>query len=162
MKPTDLNIDNYINLVREFHSETDRAAAVIAGSFIENFLAKYLLSHMTKEKDCSELFSGFGPFSTYAQRVETAFAFQLIPMVMYSDLKKIGSIRNLFAHSPIETSFSTDEICSWCSQLSTKHFYPVAGSEKNKNMDNRNRYLLAISTVIGKMHNKMLEENKNT
>ena len=38
MKPTEVDISDYNKVVGMFHEETDRAAAVLAGSFLESQL----------------------------------------------------------------------------------------------------------------------------
>ena len=68
MKPNDLNIIDYQNVVKAFHDETDRAAAVLAGSFMESYLAKYLRSYMVDDPKVDQLFDGFGPFADFKKR----------------------------------------------------------------------------------------------
>lgn len=157
MKPVDLDIDDYHESVKAFHSETDRAAAVLAGSFIESFLAKYLRSFMVNDDEVKNLFDGFGPFSDFNQRRETAYAFGFIDGQQRNDLKYIGKVRNHFAHHPLDAGFDKQPVSDWCAQLSTKNLYPLSGQEPNANQDNRNRYLVAISICVGGWHNTMLK-----
>ena len=85
MKPLDLNDEDFKKTINAFHSESDRAAAVLAGGFIESFLAKFLLSFMVADETVKDLFDGFGPFADYNQRYETAYAFGLIDSAQRRD-----------------------------------------------------------------------------
>jgi hypothetical protein len=87
MRPTDINIGDCHKPVEAFHSETDRAAAVHAGSFIESYLAKYLRSFMIEDEKVGELFDGLAPFSDFKKRFEAAYAFGFIGEQQRNDLK---------------------------------------------------------------------------
>ena len=89
-----VGIDRYRDLVKEYHNESDRAAAIIAGSYAEHFIGKYLRTYMAEDIDEENLFGGFGPFATFAQRIETAYAFGLIDKNIRNDLRYIKKIRN--------------------------------------------------------------------
>ena len=52
MKPYNVDMNDYHNIVKEFHQETDRAAAVLAGSYIENYLAKFIKNYIVNMR-CS-------------------------------------------------------------------------------------------------------------
>ncbi|MBN3002551.1 hypothetical protein JW897_02250 [Chromobacterium alkanivorans] len=123
MKSLNLDIDDYHKAVEAFHSETDRGAAVLAGSFVESYLARYLRSFMIAGKDIENLFDGFGPFSTYSQRIESAYAFSLITQQQRTDLQTIGKVRNHLAHHPLEASFDKPPVIDWCHNLSTHSIF---------------------------------------
>lgn len=152
MKPIDLNIDDYQKAVEAFHGETDRAAAVLAGGFIESYLAKYLRSFMVADVPETDLFENFGPFATLNQRYETAYAFGWLSNAQRNDLKFVAKIRNHFAHHPVHTSFNEGPVSDWCRQLSS------VGSQAQLGITHTNRdvYLLSISMCVGVMHNSML------
>ena len=116
MKPTDLDIDDYHASLQSFHAESDRAAAVLAGSFIENYLAKYLKIFMV-EDGSTKLFDADGPLATFNQRIRIAYAFKLISKVTRDDLFLIAKIRNHFAHHPLNTSFDTAPVSDHCRNL---------------------------------------------
>ena len=156
MKPTDLSIDDYYNAVKIFHDESDRAAAVLAGSLIENYLAKYLISFMIDDKKVLDLFDGFGPFASYSQRVSTAYAFGYITKEQKNDLDYIGKIRNHFAHHPHEATFDREPVCSFCQILSANTLFPLPGQQSNPISENRYRYLFAINKLIFEWDKAML------
>ena len=156
MRPVDLDIDNYHETIETFHNESDRAAAVLAGSFIESYLAKFMKSAMVADvKD--ELFDNNGPFSTYSQRVQASHAFGLIPTGAKRDLELIGKIRNRFAHHPMRSTFDTAPIADWCRELSTAPHIPVPGTEQDLRSDNRNRFITAIALLVANWHNAILK-----
>jgi len=160
MKPIDLDIGDYHKVIEAFHGETDRASAVLAGSFIENFLAKYLRSFMTDDPEIEDLFDGFGPFADFNKRIECAYAFGLIQKHHRSDLNFIKKIRNYFAHHPLEAGFDKSPVNEWCMNLTTKDLYPLEGVEPNLKEDNRSRYIIAIGLCIGTWYNDILKRKK--
>lgn len=137
MKPEDLNISNYQDLVKDFHDESDRGAAVLAGAFIESYLANYIKSHLVEDAPIKTLFEGFGPMATYSQRREIAYSFGLISTHQYEDLKYIGKIRNRFAHHPLQATFEEDRVASWCRELSL--FKVVGEVHKDSDDSTKNR-----------------------
>lgn len=152
MKPVDLDIDDYQEVLKEFHNESDRAAAVLGVSFVECYLAKFMKSAMVADvKD--EVFDSNGPFSTYSQRVQGAHAFGLISGTMKRDLELIGKIRNRFAHHPMRSTFDTAPITDWCNSLSTAEMIPMPDTSQGTRQDNRNRFVVAIGMVVADWHN---------
>lgn len=118
-KPHDLNLEDWNTMVPSFHGESDRGAAVLAGGFVDNYLAGYLRSKVVDQKVAEDLFQSFGPLSTFSQRIAIARAFGFISEVEYDNLTLIRKIRNLFAHHPFDTSFGTQAIASFAGNLST-------------------------------------------
>ena len=56
MKPINVDITDYTQMVEMFHSETDRGAAVLAGSYIENYLGIFLKTKMTDDTLADNIF----------------------------------------------------------------------------------------------------------
>lgn len=156
MKPLDLDIDDYHAVLQEFHNESDRAAAVLGGSFVESYLAKYMRSAMVEDvKD--DVFDNNGPFSTYSQRIQGAHAFGMISATTKRDLELIGKIRNRFAHHPLRSTFDTAPVTDWCNNLSTAEYMPGSGASQGTGQDNRNRFVVAIGTVVAVWNNALLK-----
>jgi len=78
-KIVELDFPDYHAVVESYHSESDRAAAVLAGSYLENQLGLFLKSVTVEDKKKNEWFSANGPFATFDQRITAAYAFKLIP-----------------------------------------------------------------------------------
>lgn len=117
--PTKLSIEKWNEAAHAFHNESDRGAALLAGSFVEHSLGTYLRSKMVNPEKANELFDGAGPLATFSQRIAIGYAFGFLPEEQKIDLELIRRIRNHFAHHPMETSFQTSEIQQRASQLST-------------------------------------------
>jgi hypothetical protein len=154
MKPVEVGLMDYRFVVEKFLNESDRAAAVLAGSFIECWLAQYLMEFMIDDSSVDDLFHGFGPFANYNQRVESLYAFGYIDKTIKDDLKTIGKIRNHFAHHPFDTTFDSEPVASHCLRLST-FGQPI--DTPNKREMNRGSYLMAISSCIVYCHNELVK-----
>jgi hypothetical protein len=141
-----LTILDYQDMVKAYHNESDRAAAVLAGSFAEHFLGMYLRSFMREDIDQDAMFS-HGPLATFASRVKLAYAFGLINQQIRDDLNTVKDIRNYFAHTPAHTTFQNKEATNLCTRLSTRDLNPKP----------RSQFLFAVGLAIGQLHNTMVE-----
>lgn len=117
MKRHHLNINDYQAFVHEYHDENDRAAIVMAGSFVENYLATYIRHFMIADTEVERLFAA-GPLSSFDARINVAYAFSLIPKEQRDDLRIIKSVRNHFAHAPRAVSFQNEAIRAEIQKLS--------------------------------------------
>ncbi len=89
--------------------ESDRGAAIVAGSYLEHALLAYIRFSVADRLDVlDELFRPMGPLSSFASMVSVAYAFGLIDRTTYIDLDAVRKIRNHFAHEPYDTSFDDD------------------------------------------------------
>ncbi|GJM76498.1 hypothetical protein HMSSN036_87140 [Paenibacillus macerans] len=103
-------IIQYNSVVEIFYKETDRAAAILAASFLDNLLEEYLRKHMIVDKVIDNLFNGQGAFATFSSRISVCYAFKFIPSKVYRDLDLIRRIRNYFAHNMNDASFDDEEV----------------------------------------------------
>ena len=76
--PENLDIDHLNEMVPAFNSESDRGAAILAGSFLEHYLGLFLRSRSVDEAVAEKLFGSMGPLSTFSQRIAVAYAFGFI------------------------------------------------------------------------------------
>ena len=146
--PKKLDLDDWNKIVEPYHSESDRGAAILAGSFAEHALGQYLNSRIRDKKIAELLFTPLGPLSSFSQRITIAYAFDLISEGQYNDFDLIRRIRNHFAHYPLDTTFSTNEIQQLACKLSgfnmiTDEEYPKAGAR------HRIGYLLTCGILSG-------------
>lgn len=155
MKPDPVDLDDYQDLVVKYHNESDRSAAVLAGSFLEHFLASILKHVLRKEPEVDELFHGFGPFSSFSQRISVAYAFGLIEKKTQDNLKAIKDIRNYFAHTPRDVSFDDKALDKLFDRLSISKS-PAYNPEGNgPPKDRRLIYLFTIGMFTMQAHNWM-------
>ncbi len=117
-KPKELSLGEWNQMVGTFHEESDRGAAIIAGSFAEHALGQYLKFRIRDKKVADALFAAMGPLSNFSQRIAIAYAFDLISSVQHKDFETIRKVRNHFAHHPLETTFNTNDVKQLCAELS--------------------------------------------
>lgn len=117
MKPHPLEISKYNSMLEQFRSESDRGAAVLAGSWVENIIGIYLEHKMVDQSASHELFSSNGPLATFSQRISIGSAFGLISKNTADTLNYIRKIRNHFAHYPLEASFDERPVSEWAQHL---------------------------------------------
>ena len=154
-----LNAGKYNEIVKSFHEETDRAAGILAGAFVEHYLKDFLRTFLKKDTVVDELFDApFAPLSTFAARAKLAYAMNLISNDSLKDLDIIRAIRNHFAHHPVDTSFKNAEVAGLCAELSTAKSQDAAGLKRSS----RESYLFAVGMAVGRMHNAKLKyEQRN-
>jgi hypothetical protein len=144
--PEDLDLIKWNEMVGAFHSESDRGAAILAGSFVENYLGLFLRHKAHDERVADQLFGAMGPLATFSQRIAVAYAFGLVKQAEYSDLELIRKIRNYFAHHPLHGTFDASEVKNRASHLST---FQDEGRE-NDPKRNRHAYLIACGGLCAK------------
>ncbi len=118
-KPRQLDLVKWNELVGVYHGESDRGAAILAGSFVEHALGLFLRSKTRDPKLADELFGALGPLSSFSQRTAIAYAFRFISKRRYRDLELIRRVRNHFAHHPLDATFAASEVGQLTAQLST-------------------------------------------
>jgi Mannitol repressor len=149
-KPKELSLGEWNEMTSAFHEESDRGAAILAGSFVEHALGQYIKFRIRDKKVADTLFDAMGPLSSFSQRIAIAYAFDLISQVQYKDFETIRKIRNHFAHHPLDTTFNTNDIKQLCAALSmfkeTSHEnHPVPGER------HRIAYLLSCGISCGRL-----------
>jgi hypothetical protein len=95
--------------------ESDRGAVLISSCFLDGQLESLHKTYIqakigTSAKLASALFSYPHPLSTFAARIQLAYAYGLIGSEIYNELEKIRRIRNDCAHSFRDFSFSDASI----------------------------------------------------
>lgn len=159
MKLENVILEDHNNIVKAFENESDRGAAVLAGSLIEHYLGIFLKSKMVDDQDIDELFDNDGPFSTFYQRRESAYAFGFISNEQRKILRFIQKIRNHFAHNPHIASFDKPPVSDWCQHISIKDLLPDKGKLNNKpDWNNRTNYMIAISLLVADWEIQMTDK----
>jgi hypothetical protein len=102
---------------REIDRETDRHAAILAGSLIEDALTQAIEGCFVPLSNTKRvgLFEGFGPLATFAAKIEIGHALGLFGNETRLDLHRIKSIRNKFAHVLTPLTFASPEVAKNCS-----------------------------------------------
>ncbi len=103
-------------------SQSDRAAAIIVGCMVEEWIARLILAglNVDKEEKSDILFDyGSGLLKSYNPKIEMALALGLIGRKMSGQLRIIGRIRNEFAHTLELIMFDTNIIQKHLQKLDT-------------------------------------------
>lgn len=99
----------------------DRAIAMIAGAFLEEWLKCAMLIRFrrtpTQEEDNLVFRSNGGALSTFANRINICALMGLLTKADRHDLAIIKGIRNDFAHSFVHRSFDDADIAAKCAKL---------------------------------------------
>jgi DNA-binding MltR family transcriptional regulator len=133
-----------------FQEESDRGAAVLAGSYAENVLGLYLQTFMVDRsaKLVDRMFGSNGSLSTFSQRIDFAQAFGHLTAEDCADLHLVRKIRNHFAHHPKEASFSKAPVKDMCALLGTAKRLNLVDAAIVKMAIERLPYLLTITKLI--------------
>lgn len=150
MKPEVLTVDDYQDMVRMFHDESDRGAAVLAGSYVENYLGTFLESKMVvkNKKLKDKIFGSNGALSTFSQRIDFARAFGILNSHACDHLDCVRDIRNHFAHHPKEASFSKSPVKDWVRRLAEALPPGPDGKPLFTEKDGRTVYLLVTGLLF--------------
>lgn len=148
MKPTSLTLSDYQDMVIMFHEESERGAAVLAGSYLESFLGNYLESKMVDRSLSKQIFGSNGVLNSFSQRIDFAQAFGYLHPVTCSQLNLIRKIRNHFAHHPKSASFAAAPASDWVRELVDLAKDNKGGSLFTPETDRRGVYLLTIGMIV--------------
>jgi hypothetical protein len=133
----------------------DRAAAVMAGAFLEYNLAFALRARM-RDMTKSEIESvfdnhGHGALNTFSQKIWTGYALNLYGLQTRQDLLILKDIRNEFAHEPEEIDFNHHEIEKLCKKLGTPKKLSILETKSEENRP-RIRYMDTIHFFATRFH----------
>ncbi len=113
--------DDWPTILEEVESLSDRAAAIVGVALLDSRLEKafraIMLDGLSQDK-LNDLFEGpTAPLGSYSGKARVAHALGIIGERSFADLKKLGKIRNLFAHELHITSFEHEDVRQLCDQL---------------------------------------------
>jgi DNA-binding MltR family transcriptional regulator len=143
----------YNEIVNAFHTETDRAAGILAAAWLDDYLGqclRYFLVHDEKENE--ELVGSEKmmdrALSSFKTRAQALYLLGLMPKDSFRDIGFIAKIRNRFAHHPATVSFEDEKVQNWCGELQ---------SAKQKIGDSaRDNYLFTVSLVVMELNNTLM------
>lgn len=145
--------DESVKFYAELDGESDRAAAILAAANFEDKLCETIIEKFVKlnRENRKKLFKGYGPLSTFAAKIDIAFALGLYDQETQRGLHIIRKIRNIFAHASSPIEFDCDDIVKICEELKL---------ETSLNSDNlRYRYVSFLKEVETKLSKKNLSLN---
>ena len=152
-------LGKYNNIVESYRSESDRAAAIFAASFLENRLGEMLRQFLVAHKDVDNSFEPYKPLSTFSSIIDISFALGLLTKEMKSDSTLIRKIRNHFAHHPEHVGFKDEPVKGYCSSLTTAKVDNSLKGNKLILTKPKDQYLFAM--VISVIHyDRFIEAEK--
>lgn len=129
--------------LKEFNRESDRGAALIAASLLDQRLKEILEGFLLEDKECSALFSlPNAPLSTFSAKASMAYSLCLIQKNEFEEITLIRRIRNEFGHKWKDVDFKNEKVVSYCNKL------PWLGpSEHEKQATTRSRFNFSVAIL---------------
>lgn len=96
--------------IEEMEATSDRAAAIVIASLVEDRLTSALQAAMADAPSIkSDLFRSSGPLGSFAAKGDLALLVGLLTEDAHKDLNTMRRIRNVFAHELKPTQFDTND-----------------------------------------------------
>ena len=141
------------------NEESDLACVLISVAFLDEALSSFLHAKFREHSSISDklLDSRNGAFGNFAARTDLAYCLSLIGKEQYNDLRKLGEIRNLFAHSHLRFSFGELRAQELCNQLRQWRFIedekdaPVNLSLEQLQIRARNQFKLSVVILAARI-----------
>lgn len=112
------SFDHADALHKELEGASDRAAAIVAGAFLDEVLQELLCVFLIKgTADNKKLFEGTGALATFSAKIEMSYRLGLVSDGEHRTLTTIRGIRNDFAHVLGDLSFTTQSIQARCRNI---------------------------------------------
>ncbi|MES2291789.1 MAG: hypothetical protein V4527_00640 [Pseudomonadota bacterium] len=128
-------------IFREIEKSNDRAAGIVAVSFVENNLAVVLLKWLRplSDKEQEDIFTRQNSLlNSFDAKIQMADVLGIISGNGLADLRRLKRIRNLFAHKMEARTFENAEIKAECERLFFPRFIAWAMEiEPEKNLRKR-------------------------
>jgi len=97
--------------LNEIETEGDRAAAIVAATFVDEHLALVIRHSLHQNKKIAdEMFSNSGPLGTFSSKINLAFLIGVFSAKCHKELNIIKRIRNLFAHDLALRGFESQQV----------------------------------------------------
>lgn len=147
------------------NSSSDMECALVSVAYIEHSLMSLLLTQLREGETTTRMFSESGTLGQISRCNDIAYCLSLIEKPNFQDIGLLAEIRNLFAHRPQVTRFSTKEVSDLCFKLSKPDMNLVVLPRQNLIETNpRERFVqVAKSTaslLLFKAHIKEAEKSQ--
>jgi hypothetical protein len=116
-----LHLREVAEMASKLKDESDRAAALIVASWVDDALTEMVINHVLHdEKLIESMFGHMGPLGTFSSKIRLAYLTRMVSFMVYENLEIIRGIRNEFAHSRGDVQFSDQSITDRCRNLVLK------------------------------------------
>jgi hypothetical protein len=134
------------NLFDLFEDESDRAAVVLAGAYVDTLLEELLRSWLDPDSH-HHLKPPNGFLSSFGSRVNVAHAIGAVPKPVRDRLKAVAGIRNHFAHNVMHAEWTHPDVQKQLGKLAA----PQAAFSTD-----RGRFLSNVTTLSLVLRNSRL------
>lgn len=139
----------FLAFMSELSKETDRGAALIATSYIDDMLRQTIAAFLIDSPASALLLEGFNaPLGTFSTRIAASAALGLISEREANEANKLRKIRNLFAHH-VHVSFDDQNVRDLCRNLEM-----AAQDHGDVIVDSRGRFSTSAVAVIMNLTNR--------
>src|SRR5262245_14808199 len=120
-KSPKLNKEKLEQLAPEFFQlliqESDMPRVLIAVGYLDQWVASILSKFFVSGETSNAILSDRGMLGSFSARTDLAYCLGLIPKEMYQNLRKVGEIRNRFAHHHLTLTFEDAAAAKLCDDL---------------------------------------------
>ena len=111
------NLKQLVLFLNEFNSESQRGAALLAASMLDEQLKSMLEAFLIEGEQSTRLVSGYNaPLGTFASRLGACMAMGLVTASEFEEIDLIRQIRNQFGHN-LGVSFNSPKVRALCDKL---------------------------------------------
>lgn len=153
-------------IINFFNKESDFGCVLVATQFIDQclrYMTRYELEINTELID-NLFIKSYGSLTNFSSKIKLARDLDIINNEIESDLKKIGEIRNLFAHSFRLKTFSDDSILEKCLELKycnksrplSPKFEISKSTIEEKQNEGKTRFIHSVINIINELLGKSL------
>jgi len=104
--------------IKALYDETDIGCVLISLNYLELCLRYLITDYFSKNPSkIDKIFEVYGSLNTYMNKLELAKKLNLLTKNNYEDMKRLGQIRNKFAHSHKAVRFNDKNIIKMCNEL---------------------------------------------
>lgn len=105
----------------EIERQGDRGAAIMAGSYLEDYFGSAIRAIMVDDKkSINQMFERMGPLATFSAEIEMAYLLKIVEKGDARTMHIIREIRNDFAHDLRPITFDDQSVRDRCKSLCTK------------------------------------------
>ncbi|MBC8332406.1 MAG: hypothetical protein H8E28_10535 [Anaerolineae bacterium] len=139
---------NWQKIIGEFKHNSDRSAAILGTTYLQNYLGRLLASYFVPDtKNTAELLNSSGALSHFDARIRAAYALGLIAPNEFNDLLQIMEIRRIMLNEFEINKFADDSIRQRCFLLKTPREVIVSG----ETVTPRQLFIFAVALLSGQL-----------
>jgi mannitol operon repressor len=99
--------------LQRFYKESDRGAALLAGSMLDEIALRILRAFLIEQPESEKLLEGFNaPLGSFNARLVAAYSLGLIETEEYNQANTVRKVRNEFAHGWGDLAFEDAKVAA--------------------------------------------------